>query len=206
MQTTHCQWCDQSIYLGQNPYQIFFSHDVLCPKCRSLLKPVYASFQLEGCSGLTIYEYDQTIQDMLYQYKTMQDITLAPAFLPVSLLKLKLYIARRPLLMAPSSLNVMKERGFHTLDRMVKPLHPQILHPFYRLDQSQQKQRTYIQRQSIEIHIKPFQTISKKVILFDDVCITGSTLIACIHALKTIGITDIRILVLAKHLKHMVKP
>ena len=206
MQTAHCQWCNQSIYIGRDPYQIFFSQDVLCPKCRALLKPVYASFQLEGCDGLTIYEYDQTIQDMLYQYKTMHDITLARAFLPLSLFRLRRYINKRTFLMAPSSLTVMKERGFHTLDQMVKPLHPKILHPFYRLDLSQQKQKSYIQRQQISIHIKPDPTIPNKLILFDDVCITGSTLIACIHALKAIGIQDIRILVIAKRLKHMVKP
>ena len=206
MPTSHCQWCDQSIYIGRNPFEIFFSNDVLCPKCRSLLKPVYASFQLEGCHGLAIYDYDQTIQDMLFQYKSMCDITLAKAFLPQNLFKIKRFIGNRPFLMEPSSLQTIKHRGFHTLDLMVQPLHPKIYHPFYRDDQKEQKQKNYKQRQLITIHIKPGFTIPNKVILFDDVCISGSTLIATIHALKAHGIHDIKLLVLAKHLKHMVKP
>lgn len=206
MQTSHCQWCNQSVYIGRNPFEIFFSNDVLCPRCRALLKPVYASFQEEGCNGLTIYNYDKTIQDMLFQYKSMSDITLAKAFLPPHLWRIRKFISNRVFLMAPSSLSTMQKRGFHTLDLMVKPLHPKILHPFYRDDFGQQKQKSYKERQQIEIHVKPGYTIPNKVILFDDVCITSSTLSACIHALKVQKINDIRILVLAKRLNPMVKP
>ena len=198
MPTVHCQWCDQNIYIHRSVVDIFLSDDPLCADCRSLLKPVYQHFKIDDVDGLTIYNYDQTIQDMLYQYKTMYDITLATAFSPPCLYKLKHYCGRRPFLMAPSALSTMKDRGFHTLDHMVKPLHPTILHPFYRLDDTQQKQKTANQRHAIQIMVKPNITLDDHVILFDDVYITGSTINACIHALKDYGIKDIKVLVLAK--------
>lgn len=196
MLTNRCLWCNQCVYQNKNIIDVFFDNDGLCRQCRMLLKPQWIKFKVDKYEALAIYEYNQEFASMIFQFKQMYDASLYRIFLPKNKLRLYKYINTRDLLLVPSDIDTLKERGFYPLRLMAKQLHCIKKEPFIKYSK-QQKKTSLSQRQQVKIGLKDDVKLNKRVVLIDDVCASKSTLFACIKQLETIGITDIKILVFA---------
>lgn len=196
MLTNRCLWCNQCIYQNKNIIDVFFDDDGLCTQCRSLLKPQWIKFKIDKYDALAIYEYDHEFASMIFQFKQMYDAPLYRIFLPKNKLRLYTYINKRDVLLVPSDIDTLKDRGFYPLRLMVNQLHCIKKEPFIKYSK-QQKKTTLSQRKQVKIGLKDNVKLNKRVVLVDDVCASKSTLLACIKQLESIGITDIKILVFA---------
>ena len=75
----YCKICFKKIR-RVNWSNLFFKTPI-CNDCRKKLTPKFFEFQLEGVKGTAIFDYDETIRSLLFQFKGQYDIELANIFL-----------------------------------------------------------------------------------------------------------------------------
>jgi len=179
-------------------WEIFTKQDNLCADCRRKLIPFKKTTQVKGLSVYALYLYDDFMEECMFQIKEKKDQTLASIFLYPYRSKLRKLLKNKVITAVPSSDQKTNERGFHALEKMFKPIGYPIHHVFTK-DDIKQSTLNSSQRSDISKHIhlvNPSMLIGQDVILIDDVCTTGSSLLACTNALRPY-VASINILVIA---------
>jgi len=191
--------CNKPLSESQGFLADFCLEDPICFNCREKLTVINQTIKLESLHIHGIYQYDEAFSKWIIQYKECFDEILAPYFLSPFLFKLKCKYRNCVLVPAPSSFEKMEERGFHTVKEIFKSLSLEMEDCFIKKEQMKQSKRNKQDRQKIEEVIQLIQIPKKrKVILIDDVCTTGSTLLTMHRLLKEKGIKS-KALVVALH-------
>lgn len=196
-----CLMCAQSINTQQDFYHWLKYDSLLCGECLSKLQPLRKSYMLNDIKLHVLYEYNDFMEGMLFQYKEGLDVVLSNSFLYEDKRYIEKHYKGYTLLLMPSSKEKNQERGFHALKEMSAQLRLKKLEPFYKSENRKQSTMSYEQRQKISeiIRLDPTITLPKrKLLLFDDVCTSGSTLTSAAHLLKQQRL-NVEALVLCAH-------
>ena len=74
-----CKLCFENIKDFDIPY--FIKNFEICPRCYEDIRPTFREFKVDNISALSIYDYTERIQVLLYQFKGCFDIEIASVFL-----------------------------------------------------------------------------------------------------------------------------
>lgn len=172
-----CLWC----LAPQNPYptlsSCFNGPMQLCNNCQKRLQPIDKVIQLKQLKVTSFYEYDQNISSLLYQYKEIGDKPLAKVFVYKHQKLLKKLAKHHHFVVMPSSQKHLLQRGFHHLLEILESIGIDGINCFEKENDIFQKELTVAERQKIKLIYHPFKMTKPKIILFDDVMTTGSTLL-----------------------------
>ena len=198
--TKYCKICFKEI----NDYSFYnFSHaqNIICEKCFSSLKAKFKCFEIGTVKAIAVYDYDETIRKLIYQFKGCYDYELKDVFLfrYITFLKLKFY--GYIMVPAPSSKVDDKKRGFNHVIEIYKSLGLEMAEVIKKTNKEKQSDKTSKERLKVN-KILTGQNLEKirgkKVLLVDDIYTTGSTIFRMIEIVKTVKPKDIKVLVIAK--------
>lgn len=189
-----CIYCDKLI----NTYSfksIFLKEDPFCMECREKLIFKKKIINVNGYNVETFCKYDGMFKNLLIQYKECYDEALKDVFL----YDIKEYIEFKYhdyyLCLVPSSQNKLKQRGFNHLELMCKNIKLKRIKLKMINDISQQN-KNYNDRKLMENNFVYSGEKVDKVLIFDDVLTTGSSIMGAINALKPYT-SKIKIIVLS---------
>ena len=189
-----CLLCDHDISYHQDFYHWLHSDTLLCGDCQGQLKPVETVRMLEDMKVHILYEYNDFLENLLFQYKEGQDIALRRLFFWDFRHRIARQFKGWTLLLMPSGAKKNQERGFHALKEMCEVISLPRLQPFTKRSDHKQSLLSYEQPQQIseimDWHCDE-DLSNRKVLLIDDVHTPGATLRAAYHLLpKTIKKTE----------------
>lgn len=185
---------------------MFTSQDCLCARCRLALKRVRKTLAIEGIKVRALYVYTEELSRWMMRIKDAHDRTLAPVLIHPFVHRIRWRYRHATFVMVPSSSQKTKERGYHALEEMLKPLDVDLLDLFEK-DDIKQSKGSRRQRLDIETHIrlKPNPQPLKRVVLVDDVLTTGASVLACAKLLKP-HCEQLEVFVLCLHPLWLKKP
>lgn len=196
-----CKICFKNI----NNYSIhnIFFNEIICENCYKEMNPLFINFKLNNIKSLAIYEYNQKIRELLYQFKACKDYELKDIFLNKFLFYLKLKFKNYYLVFAPSFKDHDKDRGYNHVKEIFNTLNLKYIDCLIKTKDIKQANLTFKERENIKDYIKIENYTNlknKKILLVDDVLTTGNTLKACIKQIEEKKPKKIRILVMAKRI------
>ena len=164
---------------------LFRQEDVLCSDCRSGWKRIDRRFRFDGIPAFALYEYNDAFSSCLIQFKECGDEALKHVFLYPDQRKLERMYKGSAMLLLPSSRKKQQERGFSHLYMLFSQLRLPVLEPFVKVDEIEQKEMNFVERQKMTsgIALKEGIEIPKRIVLADDVITTGSTMRGAIAVL-----------------------
>ena len=199
-QTRICRICfgeihdDFYFFVGKRNPQI-------CEKCWAKFRPIFISFKYNNINALSIYNYDETIKNLLYQFKGCFDIELAPIFLEKFSRELHLKYEKFIIVPIPSHFEDDKLRGFNHVEKIFESLNLPFEFLLQKTERIKQSDRSAGDRGKISEILALKQQVSlegKNILLVDDVFTTGSTMKAAINLIEQLHPKKIEILVLSK--------
>lgn len=198
-QTLICKNCFKDIS-ESNLYYLFNKKASICPKCQLLFDPKFKKFKIDDVEGLTLYDYDVFMKDLIYKLKGCYDFELKDIFLQQYYRELSLLFSGYTMIPAPSSSEDDKKRGFNHVVEIFKMLNLPMTEAFEKTQHFKQSDQTFRDRGKIAkiIKLKEEIKLKNKVLLVDDIYTTGNTMKAMISQLKSKGISNIKVLVLCK--------
>lgn len=190
-----CLVCGKPLWLDETCFSLFKSkEEQICGECASKFVPSKKQHVL--------YEYNEFFRQLLFSYKALGDLALAPVFLASHKERLKRKYRHYMIVFAPSYYQDDEKRGFKSLPWIFKSLELPIIDVFYKREpykQATSKHRETIY-QIIALKGKP-NIKGKKILLVDDVTTSGHTLEACRQLLLPFKPKKIEILALATKTK-----
>ena len=182
-------------------YNFINKHNVLCEECFSKLNAKFISFRIGQTRGISIYEYTDTLKELIYKYKGCSDYELKDVFLYRYLHYLRLKYHGNYIVYVPSYHIDDEKRGFNHVKEIFKNIKLKELNVLMKISPHKQSSQTFKNRRTINNVIKIDEKVSlkgKKILLVDDIMTTGSTLLTSIELLKKQGAKKIEVLVIAK--------
>ena len=209
MQTRVCKLCFKVIK-DNSINAVLGKKYSLCPQCYKKLEPKFIKFKTDGVDCLSIYEYNEDLKGLIYQFKGCFDYELKDIFLDrfKSVLKLRFYDYLA--VPVPSWKDDDLVREFNHVEEAFKGLKLEIVKLIEKTEKVKQSDRHENERSDIGRFLRIVKNNSlkgKKILLVDDIYTTGSTIKACISLLKSLNPKKIKVLVLCKvqHNEHIVK-
>lgn len=180
----YCLMCGKELSIG-SLIDIFVGEDGLCQTCRKQWERVNLHFYLEGIPVEADYVYNDAFSSCLIQYKECFDEALQDVFLYEVKNKIKRKYRGYTIVLMPSSLDKLKQRGFHHLEKMFACCGMKMIDPFIKQSNGMQKKMSYVQRIQIQnqIQLKQGVSLDKKLLLVDDTITSGSTLRGALHCI-----------------------
>lgn len=197
--TSICKICFKPI--ESNSLHSLLVEPTICHKCFNKFSPVFQKFRVDGVNALSIFNYDQTIQELLFQFKGCFDYELRTVFIEYFLSYLRFKYFGYVVIPAPSHVSHDEKRGFNHVVEIFKSLKLPILQIIKKNTEEKQSNLTAKERANIYKHLSidnGHQIINKKVLLVDDVYTTGSTMKAMIKLVRQFNPKKIEVLVLSK--------
>ncbi len=182
-------------------YSVLQNNSCLCELCLNKLIPKFSKFDVDGYDGLAIYDYDDNIKAVLYQFKGCYDIELSDVFLYRYSRELSLLYKGYIMVPVPSYYTEDDAREFNHVEEMFKILNLNMCKCIKKITPFKQAEHTKKERGKIIKHLSSENLDSirgKKVLIVDDVMTTGSTLKAMISLLKQGQPKTIKILVMSR--------
>ena len=194
-----CKLCFENIKDFDIPY--FIKDFKICPRCYEDIRPTFREFKVDNISALSIYDYTERIQGLLYQFKGCFDIEIASVFLERFCFELTLLYKDYLMIPIPSFKEDDEAREFNHVIEMFSFLKLKSLNILTKTSHFKQASNTASKRKEIEKYIelsdKPDLT-KKKVLLVDDVYTTGSTMRSAIRLINELHPRCIKVLVMSK--------
>lgn len=178
-----------------------YTHKALiCEKCMKRFKPKFIRFKTDGIKGLSIFNYDEFMRDLIYKFKGCFDYELGKVFIDMYKNELSFEYMGYTMIPAPSYQEDNETRGFNHVVEIFKPLRLKMVEAFEKTYKFKQAEHNSKSRKNISKYIKLNENVSlpKRVLLVDDIYTTGATMQTMISLLKSTGIKDIKMLVLCK--------
>lgn len=175
-----CLWCLNPLYHDATLFDLFIPLTMMCHTCKGKICKKNLSYSLGTLECESMMIYDQDIEHILFRYKEDGDLPLAPSFFYYA----KQYIRKHKdyvFVLAPSSTEKTKERGFFALEKMVSPYIHNYQTPLEKTKNIKQSKQLVVNRKDISqsMIISNVSCIkNRKVVLVDDVCTTGNTLLS----------------------------
>ena len=165
---------------------MFVISDNLCCDCRKQMKYKKVSIKLRDLSVESFCLYDGINRDMLIQYKELFDEALYPLFF----YPIRKYIKKKyhgyVIVDIPSHKSKVDTRGFNHLNRMLEVIDLPHASLFVKTNLLEQKHLSLSQRLENKHHLVELVDVVPKapILIIDDVCTSGSTLLAVYEKLK----------------------
>ena len=165
------------------------------------LSPKFIKFNHGNIKCLAVYEYDNEMKSLIYQFKGCYDIALSEVF--IDRFKRELYYLYKGYIVIPipSYKSEDLKREFNHVVEMFSSLNLPIMRIIEKTENIKQSSLKKNERANISKYLKmsDIETVrNKKVLLVDDIHTTGSTIQACIDLIKQGEPKDIKVLVIAK--------
>ena len=157
---------------------LLFNEVLLCPDCQQQFVEHKQSYRIDGVLYHVLYEYNDFLQGLFFQYKEQRDVVLAPVFLDLAK-DLKKKFKKYHVCGMCSSEEKRMIRGFEPLIEIFGSIGVRVSSPFFKVTNSKQSSRSRKEREHIEeeIFLKSLRFIdSRPICLVDDVMTTGATL------------------------------
>lgn len=177
------------------------SEPTICRRCFNKFNPRFYKFSVNNVKALAIFDYDATLQELIYQFKGCYDYELRSIFLEYFAFYLKIKYFGYVLVPAPSHISHDEKRGFNHVVEIFKTLKLPILNIIKKNTEVKQSDLSAKEREQISKHLSidnGEQVRNKKVLLVDDVFTTGSTMKAMINLVRKYHPKKIQVLVLSK--------
>lgn len=163
-------------------FDIFFYNDlIICPDCMKNFKVHKQTYMIKGILMHVLYEYDEFLERLFFQYKEQRDIVLKEVFLDSHKYLSKTFKHYCVCSLCSSDAKRM-ERGFEPVVNIYATLGVFVHSPFYKKENVKQSSKSRLERAHIKdvLALKEMYPLpkKKKILLVDDVCTTGNTLYA----------------------------
>ena len=169
--------------------------------CYHEIKPAFIKFKVNKYKALAIYEYDDRIKKLLYQFKGCFDIEIFDVFLSRYARELRLIYDGFVMVPIPSYKEDDEIREFNHVEEMFKILKFKSLNVLAKTKKVKQANLSFKERKEIKniLDITNGELLrNKKVLIVDDVYTTGSTMAAAISLIEQYHPKKIAILVMSK--------
>lgn len=183
----YCSICFEQIDKGCGFLDWLSGDHIICGNCQRLFHISDVDTYIETLPIHVLYQYDEELENLIYQYKESRDIALAPVFFYNHVKQIQKRYKGYHIVIMPSNEEKIKERTFHHMLEMLRDIHLPIIDPFTKTSYRKQSLQTLEER----YHIADIITLKQDVdipdtplLLVDDVLTTGSTIKAAYHLLK----------------------
>ena len=196
----YCKICFKKIN-DYSLYNLINRKNILCEDCFSKMKAKFISFSIDNVPGLSIYEYDDTLKELIYKFKGCYDYELKDVFLSRYINYLRIMYRGYVIIPAPSYYVDDERRGFNHVIEIFKLLKTKILPIISKIKPHKQSNHSAKGRMDITSVLKIDENVSlkgKNILLVDDIFTTGSTIFSCLQLIKKLHPKNIKILVVAK--------
>lgn len=187
MKEDKCRYCMKDIHTRLSFYDFILQDSLLCGECKEKLEYINRTVKFHDLKLRILYVYNDFLEGMIFQYKEGRDIALQDVFFhdvkKEIIDKYRHYI----FVLMPSSEEKFIERGFYPMRQMLSKFNVKIIEPFYKINNHKQSLQSFKNRQNIAqvIRLKEDFILPKgKLLLIDDVCTSGSTLLCAYDLLK----------------------
>lgn len=203
MKEEYCRLCMEDITRNMRVRDFLTQDQLLCTDCLAKLKRIDRHVVWEGISMHILYEYNDFLESMIFQFKEGHDVALADVFFYSDIKKLNDKYRHCAFVLLPSSEEKLKERGFLPMREMLRRAHVEIVEPFYKTSNYKQSLQSFKNRGEIRHVMRRKDDVilpKKRLVIVDDVCTSGSS-IAWAYQLLSSHTYKIEVLVLsATHL------
>lgn len=180
----------------------FNKNQVICYSCFLKLEPKFISFIDEGVKCLAIYNYDETIKKLLYQFKGCFDKELKDVFLGTFAIELRLRFIGYKIIPIPSHAEDDEERGFNHVEEMFSCLRKEeekILTKKVKVKQSSLSKKERENIKEVMAIKNKIDLSNQKILIVDDVYTTGNSFRACLKLISSLHPKSIKACFLAKN-------
>ncbi|MEG0275585.1 MAG: phosphoribosyltransferase family protein [Coprobacillus sp.] len=172
----------------------------LCEKCLQKFNILDQTVTFHHHQLRVLYQYDDFFKSLLFQYKGLYDYALKDAFLTLYLDELKEKYRTHIIVVAPSSKDDNDIRGFAPMESIASTFSSKVFTGLYKREKYKQSDLSYIERKEVykKIGIMNGELLTgQKVLIFDDVMTSSSTLLACLSHVESYHPKSIELMVLS---------
>lgn len=189
-------FCD----IEESMHSIIHKDSSICHRCFEKFHPKLNELKITNFKIIYLFDYDQTVKELLYQFKGCFDIELSRVFLEYFSDYFRIKFHGYYLIPAPSSNEGDNARGFNHIVEMFSCLRMPFIKCVHKTEDIKQADLKSEERKNISKHltIDNVNLSNKKVLIVDDVYTTGSTIQSMINLVKTRHPKEIKVLVMSK--------
>ena len=195
-----CKICFKNFHDDSLPHLLNNKLNI-CKHCMKEIRAKFIKFDIDGIKALSIYDYDEKIQSLLYQFKGCFDIELRDVFLARYSRELMIKYHGYIIVPIPSYEEDDEIREFNHVVEIFKILNLQMLFLLKKTKRVKQATSGFKARKDISKYMELVDhpdLSGKKILLVDDVYTTGSTMKAAIDLVKQLHPKKIKVLVISK--------
>ncbi len=176
-----CLYCDEEI-TRYSLYGLLIEKDRLCLRCRKQMKMKIQEFKLDQLECISFYEYDSLFKTILLQYKECYDEALNEVFLYKIDLLIGLMFIGYKVVYVPSSSYKLELRGFEHLKLIFERMKFKEIKGLEMKKELIQEGKDLAGRKLMQDNYFYDGEYIDKLLIIDDVCTTGSSLIGVYNA------------------------
>ena len=194
-----CKLCNDNIHNG-SLFHYLFVDDNICYKCRKswLYKPI--KFKVDNYKAESFYLYHSGFKDAIIQYKECYDEYLSDIFIYKFIQYINVKYYGYSIVLAPSSKEAYDRRGFNHLKNIFKHTSLPIVDILEKTNDVSQKTLSLKQRTQVNnVQVKKGSVIPKKILLVDDVYISGNTMKNCLNVINSNN-NNIKLIIISHNL------
>ena len=199
-ETKYCKVCFKPIQ-RKTIFHKITKNICVCSSCLRKLEPKFRYFKVQKYKGLSLFDYDESLQGFIYQLKGCHDIELSEIFFERYKRELKILYFGYICIPAPSSAEDDNTRGFNHVVEIFNKLRLEIYPCVSKTEKYKQSDHNAEERANISKFLKIEENAhikNKKILIVDDVYTTGSTVKSMIKLIEPFKPKKIKVFVLSK--------